>query len=96
MADSLPALAFLGAGSMGGAILRGVVASGIRVDGGITATNRSTDSAAALDGLTLSFSDRLGTAQVAPVGGAARDELDRAIDRVRAAEPGAGTGGTGR
>lgn len=51
MADSLPALAFLGAGSMGGAILRGVVASGIRVDGGITATNRSTDSAAALDGL---------------------------------------------
>ncbi|MBW8762066.1 MAG: pyrroline-5-carboxylate reductase [Microbacterium sp.] len=48
MADSLPALAFLGAGSMGGAILRGVVASGITVDGGITATNRSADSAAAL------------------------------------------------
>lgn len=48
MADSLPALAFLGAGSMGGAILRGVVASGIKVDGGITATNRSAASAAAL------------------------------------------------
>ena len=48
MADSLPALAFLGAGSMGGAILRGVVASGITVDGGITATNRSAGSAAAL------------------------------------------------
>ena len=48
MADSLPALAFLGAGSMGGAILRGVVASGILVDGGITATNRSAGSAAAL------------------------------------------------
>jgi len=48
MADSLPALAFLGAGSMGGAILRGVVASGIVVDGGVTATNRSAGSAAAL------------------------------------------------
>ncbi|ALX66380.1 pyrroline-5-carboxylate reductase [Microbacterium sp. XT11] len=48
MADSLPALAFLGAGSMGGAILRGVIASGIRVDGGITATNRSPESAAVL------------------------------------------------
>lgn len=48
MAESLPALAFLGAGSMGGAILRGVVASGVAVDGGITATNRSTESAGAL------------------------------------------------
>jgi pyrroline-5-carboxylate reductase len=36
---------------MGGAILRGVIASGIRVDGGITATNRSPESAAALAGL---------------------------------------------
>lgn len=52
MADSLPALAFLGAGSMGGAILRGVVASGIAIDGGITATNRSSGSAAALAGLS--------------------------------------------
>ncbi|MBO9626194.1 MAG: pyrroline-5-carboxylate reductase [Microbacterium sp.] len=51
MADSLPALAFLGAGSMGGAILRGVIASGIGVDGGIIATNRSAESAAALAGL---------------------------------------------
>ncbi|WP_394195274.1 pyrroline-5-carboxylate reductase [Microbacterium foliorum] len=51
MADSLPALAFLGAGSMGGAILRGVVASGIQVDGGITATNRTPEKAAALAGL---------------------------------------------
>ena len=41
MVASLPALAFLGAGSMGGAILRGVVASGIEIDGGITATNRT-------------------------------------------------------
>lgn len=52
MADSLPSLAFVGAGSMGGAILRGVVASGIRVDGGITATNRSADKAAALADLS--------------------------------------------
>ncbi|GAT72055.1 pyrroline-5-carboxylate reductase [Microbacterium sp. HM58-2] len=51
MADSLPSLAFLGAGSMGGAILRGVVASGISVDGGITATNRSAGSAESLAGL---------------------------------------------
>ncbi|AXL11330.1 pyrroline-5-carboxylate reductase [Microbacterium foliorum] len=54
MADSLPSLAFVGAGSMGGAILRGVVASGIPVDGGITATNRTPEKAAAfadLDGV---------------------------------------------
>lgn len=55
MADSLPALAFLGAGSMGGAILSGVVASGISVDGGIAATNRTAEKArvfAGLDGVT--------------------------------------------
>ncbi|MCZ4299917.1 pyrroline-5-carboxylate reductase [Microbacterium oxydans] len=51
MADSLPSLAFLGAGSMGGAILRGVVASGIRIDGGITATNRTVEKAEAFEGL---------------------------------------------
>ncbi|MFS0911889.1 pyrroline-5-carboxylate reductase [Microbacterium sp. 179-I 3D2 NHS] len=51
MADALPSLAFLGAGSMGGAILRGVLASGIRVDGGITATNRTVEKAEALAGL---------------------------------------------
>ena len=45
MVASLPALAFLGAGSMGGAILRGVVASGIEIDGGITATNRTSSKA---------------------------------------------------
>lgn len=55
MAETLPALAFLGAGSMGGAILRGVVASEIPVEGGITATNRTPEKAAAfadLDGVT--------------------------------------------
>lgn len=51
MVDALPSLAFIGAGSMGGAILRGVVASGIPVDGGITATNRTAARAAELDGL---------------------------------------------
>ncbi|WP_292764603.1 pyrroline-5-carboxylate reductase [Microbacterium sp. UBA3486] len=51
MADSLPSLAFLGAGSMGGAILRGVVASGIHIDGGIAATNRTAEKAEAFAGL---------------------------------------------
>ncbi|AZH77619.1 pyrroline-5-carboxylate reductase [Microbacterium sp. Y-01] len=62
MADSLPSLAFLGAGSMGGSILRGVVASGIHVDGGITATNRTTEKAEAFQGLagvtSIALSDR--------------------------------------
>lgn len=62
MADSLPSLAFLGAGSMGGAILRGVVASGVRIDGGITATNRTAEKAeafAGLDGITsIALADR--------------------------------------
>ena len=62
MADSLPSLAFLGAGSMGGAILRGVVASGVRVDGGITATNRTAEKAEAfadVDGVTsIALADR--------------------------------------
>lgn len=48
MVDSLPSLAFLGAGSMGGAILKGVIASGVPVDGGILATNRSKEKAAEL------------------------------------------------
>ncbi|MGB3376410.1 MAG: pyrroline-5-carboxylate reductase [Microbacterium sp.] len=55
MVDALPSLAFLGAGSMGGAILQGVVASGVPVDGGIIATNRSrekADALASLDGVT--------------------------------------------
>jgi len=51
MVDALPSVAFLGAGSMGGAILRGLVASGIPVDGGITATNRTAEKAAELAGL---------------------------------------------
>ena len=51
MSETLPSLAFLGAGSMGGAILRGVVAGGIPVDGGIVATNRTAARASGLAGL---------------------------------------------
>ena len=51
MSETLPSLAFLGAGSMGGAILRGVVASGIPVEGGIVATNRTAARAETLAGL---------------------------------------------
>jgi len=51
MVEALPSVAFLGAGSMGGAILRGLVASAIPVDGGITATNRTSARAAELEGL---------------------------------------------
>ncbi len=47
---SLPAVAVLGAGSMGGAILQGLVASGLPT-GGITATNRTRAKADALAGL---------------------------------------------
>ena len=50
MPDSLPPLAILGAGSMGGAILQGLVRSGLAA-GGITATNRTTAKASALDDL---------------------------------------------
>lgn len=51
---SLPPIAILGAGSMGGAILHGLVTSGLAA-GGVTVTNRTPDKAAALaelDGVT--------------------------------------------
>lgn len=51
MVDTLPSLAFLGAGSMGGAILQGVVASEVPVDGGVVATNRSREKSDALASL---------------------------------------------
>lgn len=46
-ASSLPSIAFLGAGSMGGAVLQGIVASGIPHEG-IIATNRTAAKADAL------------------------------------------------
>ncbi|WP_111467118.1 pyrroline-5-carboxylate reductase [Microbacterium suaedae] len=55
MTEALPSVAFIGAGSMGGSILRGLVSSGIPVDGGIHVTNRTAAKAeplAELDGVT--------------------------------------------
>jgi pyrroline-5-carboxylate reductase len=52
-AAALPSLAFLGAGSMGGAIVQGVVRSGLATQ--VTATNRTVakaDELAGLDGVT--------------------------------------------
>lgn len=48
--QALPPIAILGAGSMGGAILRGLVDSGL-AEGGVIATNRSSAKAAELAGL---------------------------------------------
>lgn len=47
---ALPPVAILGAGSMGGAILHGVVRSGLAT-GGVTVTNRTSEKAAALASL---------------------------------------------
>jgi pyrroline-5-carboxylate reductase len=52
---SLPAIAFLGAGSMARAILFGLLQPGVTVEGGIRTTNRTADKAgelSALDGVT--------------------------------------------
>jgi pyrroline-5-carboxylate reductase len=48
---SLPAIAFLGAGSMARAILSGLLKPGVTVDGGIRATNRAAAKADELAGL---------------------------------------------
>jgi pyrroline-5-carboxylate reductase len=45
---TLPSIAILGTGSMGGAILSGLVKPGVSVDGGIRVTNRTRAKAAAL------------------------------------------------
>jgi pyrroline-5-carboxylate reductase len=47
----LPAIAFLGAGSMARAIIAGLLKPGVAVDGGIRTTNRSAAKAAELAGL---------------------------------------------
>jgi pyrroline-5-carboxylate reductase len=49
--STLPPIAILGAGSMGGAIARGLSRSGLAA-GGVTTTNRSREKAAELHGLT--------------------------------------------
>lgn len=49
--DSLPPIAILGAGSLGGAIARGVIASGLSVES-ITVTNRSLAKAAGFEGVS--------------------------------------------
>lgn len=46
--DALPAVAFIGAGSMGGAILRGLLDAGLPITGGIRAVNRTEEKAAAI------------------------------------------------
>jgi pyrroline-5-carboxylate reductase len=48
---SLPAIAILGAGSMGRAILSGLLAPSVEVSGGIRVTNRSAARAAEFDGV---------------------------------------------
>ncbi len=45
---TLPAVAILGAGSMGGAILSGLLSPEVTVEGGVRVTNRTEDKAAAL------------------------------------------------
>ncbi|WP_066043622.1 pyrroline-5-carboxylate reductase [Herbiconiux solani] len=47
---TLPSIALLGAGSMGRAILSGLLAPGVTVEGGIRVTNRSAAKAAEFDG----------------------------------------------
>jgi pyrroline-5-carboxylate reductase len=48
MAVYLPSIAILGTGSMGGAILAGLLAPGVTVDGGIRVTNRTAEKSRAL------------------------------------------------
>lgn len=48
MPQTLPAIAILGAGSMGGAILSGLLSPDVIVEGGIRVTNRTVEKAAAL------------------------------------------------
>ncbi|RUR03337.1 pyrroline-5-carboxylate reductase [Labedella endophytica] len=62
LSTSLPRIAILGSGSMGGAILSGLVRPEVDVDGGITVTNRSREKAAPLAELpgvtSLALEDR--------------------------------------
>jgi pyrroline-5-carboxylate reductase len=53
MTITLPSIAILGTGSMGGAILSGLLQPGVTVEGGIRVTNRSTEKAEALASETV-------------------------------------------
>lgn len=70
---TLPTIAMLGAGSMGRAILAGLTAPGVTVDGGIRVTNRSKARAAELAGIpgvTAYSTEHDGDANRAAVDGA--------------------------
>jgi pyrroline-5-carboxylate reductase len=70
---TLPTIAFLGAGSMARAILTGLLAPGVTVEGGIRATNRSAGKAselAALPGVTAMATENEPGANRAAVKGA--------------------------
>jgi pyrroline-5-carboxylate reductase len=69
----LPAIAFLGAGSMARAIIAGLLKPGVAVDGGIRTTNRSAVKAAelaGLDGVTAYATETDAAANLAAVTGA--------------------------
>ncbi|GAA3727334.1 pyrroline-5-carboxylate reductase [Leifsonia bigeumensis] len=69
---TLPAVAILGAGSMGGAILSGLLGPGVTVEGGIRVTNRTEQKAAALrsDGVASFSTESDPRANLAAVSGA--------------------------
>ena len=69
---TLPAVAILGAGSMGGAILSGLLSPDVSVDGGIRVTNRTEAKAAALrsDGVASFSTEADPRANLAAVSGA--------------------------
>ncbi|WP_166982617.1 pyrroline-5-carboxylate reductase [Paramicrobacterium fandaimingii] len=70
---TLPAIAILGAGSMGGAILSGLVQPNVHVDGGIRVTNRTpkkADALAELDGVTSYALETTPDAQARALAGA--------------------------
>lgn len=69
---TLPAVAILGAGSMGGAILSGLLKPGVTVVGGIRVTNRTETKAAALrtDGVSSYAKETDSSANLAAVEGA--------------------------
>jgi len=69
----LPAIAFLGAGSMARAIIAGLLQPGVVVDGGIRTTNRTAEKAAelaGLEGVTAHATETDAAANLAAVTGA--------------------------